>query len=214
MSYDLPFRHRQALDPSGLDSIGACLHALQAAAKDCRNAGTPFETDPAVVLLAQHLGTIACRSFPDRAALRDLCAAELSELDRQPVLALLARRGVAYDEEAKRLFHSAARKALRDLAQHFALTPPDYDLRVNAGGIAVSGEVTLHSDLVYVQVSIGSYGGHEILYRSVRGRDDFCGGRNHFARIDALLEPTRFAARIAADLGLELPARDQLALVA
>jgi hypothetical protein len=73
--------------------------------------------------------------------------------------------------------------------------------------------VTLHSDRLYVQVSIGSIGGHEILYRSVRGRDDYCSGRNHFARIDALLEPARFAARIAADLGLELPARDQLALV-
>jgi hypothetical protein len=214
MSYDLPFRYRQALDPSGLDSIGACLHALQASAKDCRNAGTPFETDPAVVLLAQHLGTVASRSHPDRAALRDLCATELSELDRQPVLALLARRGVAYDEDAKRLFHSAARKALRDLAQHFALTPPDYNLRVNAGGIAVSGEVTLHADWLYVQVSIGSFGDHEILYRTVRDREDYCGGRNHFARIDALLKPARFAARIAADLGLELPARDQLALVA
>jgi hypothetical protein len=214
MSYDLPFRHRQALDPSGLDSIGACLHALQAAAKDCRNAGTPFETDPSVVLLAQHLGAVATRLHPEQTALRAICAEQLAELEPQPVLALLARRGVAYDDDAKRLFHSAARKALRDLAQHLALTPIDYDLRVNPGGIAVSGEVTLHADNLYVQVSIGIFGGHEILYRTVRGRDDYCGGRNHFARIDALLAPDSFAARIAADLGLELPAREQLAFVA
>lgn len=214
MSYDLPFRHRQALDPSGLDSIGACLHALQAAAEDCRNAGVPFETDASVVLLAHHLGAVAARVHPDASVLRAICAAEVSELDRQPVLALLARRGVAYDADAKRLFHSAARMALRTLALHLRLTPVDYDLRVNAGGIAVSGEVTLHANHLYVQVSIGSFCGHEILYRSVRGRDDYCGGRNHFARIDAMLAPDRFAARIAADLGLEVPVRDQLVLVA
>jgi hypothetical protein len=214
MSYDLPFRHRQALDPNGLDSIGACLHALLAAAKDCRNAGVPFETDASVVLLAQHLGSVASRMHPDGDALRALCSAELSDLDRHPMLALLSRRGVAYDEDAKRLFHSAARKALRSLAVQLALTPVDYDLRVNAGGIAVSGEVTLHADHLYIQVSIGSFGGHEILYRTVRGRDDYCGGRNHFARIEALLQPEMFAARIAADLAIELPTPDQLALVA
>jgi hypothetical protein len=49
MAHDTHFRHAQALDPSGLDTIAACLHAIQAAAKDCRNAGLPFESDPAVV---------------------------------------------------------------------------------------------------------------------------------------------------------------------
>ena len=213
MSYDVPFRHRQALDPSGLDSIGACLHALQAAAKDCRYAGSPFEADAAVVLLAQHLGAVACRLHPDRAALRVLCAAELGELESRPVLLLLARRGVSYDETAKRLFHSAARKALQTLAEHLGLDRRDYDLRVNAGGPAVSGEVTLHADHLYVQVSIGSLGGHEVLYRSVRGRDDYCGGRNHFARIDALLEPATLATRIAAELALTSPTPDQLAFL-
>lgn len=43
MTYDVGYRFAQALDPSGLDTIAACLHAIQAAAKDCRNAGKPFE---------------------------------------------------------------------------------------------------------------------------------------------------------------------------
>lgn len=79
--YDVAFRHRQALDPRGLDSIGACLHALQAATKHCRNAGSPFETHPAVVPLAQHLRSLTCRLYPHRAALRALCAAELGEVE-------------------------------------------------------------------------------------------------------------------------------------
>ena len=69
MTYDVGYRFAQALDPSGLDTIAACLHAIQAAAKDCRNAGKPFDTDPAVVLLAQHLGHVACAKMPNRSAL-------------------------------------------------------------------------------------------------------------------------------------------------
>lgn len=69
MTYDVGYRFAQALDPSGLDTIAACLHAIQAAAKDCRNAGKPFESDPAVVLLAQHLGAVATTTMPDRPAL-------------------------------------------------------------------------------------------------------------------------------------------------
>lgn len=143
---------------------------------DCRTAGTPFKTDPSVVLLAQHLGTVASWSHPNRAALRSVRRTELSELDRKSVLALLARRGMVCDEDAKRLFHPAARKALSDLGQYFALTSPDYDLRVNGGGIAVSGEVPLHPGWLYVEVSIGSLGGYEILCRTVRDRDEYCGG--------------------------------------
>jgi len=116
MTYDVHFRYTQALDPSGLDSVAACLHAIEAAAKDCRNAGMPFETDPAVILLACHFGEIATARMPDRAALRTRCADALAELARKPVLAKLALRGVGYDEGAKRLFHAEGRKALRRLA--------------------------------------------------------------------------------------------------
>ncbi len=95
MTYDTHFRHAQALDPSGLDTIAACLHAIQAAAKDCRNADVPFESDPAVVLLARHLGSIAELAFPDGQALRGLCADALAEIRRRPMLVVLARRGVS-----------------------------------------------------------------------------------------------------------------------
>lgn len=85
MTYDVGYRFAQALDPSGLDTIAACLHAIQAAAKDCRNAGKSFETDPAVVLLAQHLGAVATTTMPDRPALRTLCGDALSEIARTPL---------------------------------------------------------------------------------------------------------------------------------
>ncbi len=214
MTYDVHFRYAQALDPSGLDSIGACLHAIRAAARDCRNAGAPFETDPAVVLLARHLGEVAAAAMPDRAALRGLCADALAELARKPVLATLALRGVSHDEDAKRLFHAEARKALRRLAEALQLDARDCDIRVCAGGPAVSGEVILHSDQLYVQVSLGGYGPGEILFRRVTGRNDYCGGRNHWAGIRELLDPDRLAERLTHELGLEPRAMAQPRLVA
>ncbi len=214
MTYDTHFRHAQALDPSGLDTIAACLHAIQAAAKDCRNAGLPFESDPAVVLLARHLGSVAARTFPDGQALRGLCAEALAEVRRKPMLVALARRGVTYDADAKRAFHAEARKALRLLADALGLAAGSFDLRICAGGPAVAGEVILHADRLYVQVSVGSFGGHDVMFRRCRDRSDFCGKRNHWARIEELLDPALLAARIARELGIEVPEVEAPRLVA
>lgn len=213
MTYDVGYRFAQALDPSSLDTIATCLHAIQAAAKDCRSAGKPFECDPAVVLLAQHLGQVATDSMPDRAALRALCGEALAETARTPLLTLLAR-GVAHDADAKRTFHTEARRALKRLAAALQLADGGYEVRVCAGGPAVSGEVILHADELYVQVSIGGYGRGEILYRRCRGRSDYVGERNHWAHMAELLEPTLLARRMAHELGLPRLPEVQQRLVA
>lgn len=214
MTYDVGYRFAQALDPSGLDTIATCLHAIQAAAKDCRNAGKPFECDPAVVLLAQHLGRVATDSMPTRAALRALCGEALAEIARTPLLTILAARGVAHDADAKRTFHTEARRALKRLAAALQLADGAYEVRVCTGGPAVSGEVILHADELYVQVSIGGYGRGEILFRRCRGRSDYAGERNHWARMAELLEPTLLARRMAHELGLALLPEVQQRLVA
>ena len=63
------------------------------------------------------------------------------------------RKSVSYDGDAKRRFHHHARAQLRKLAHALRLDRDSYDLRSNPGGIAVSGEVILHSDTLYVQAS-------------------------------------------------------------
>lgn len=214
MTYDVGYRFAQAVDPSGLDTIAACLHAIQAAAKDCRNAGKPFETDPAVVLLSQHLGAVARAKMPDRAALRSLCGQALAEIARTPLLTVLAARGVDHDADAKRTFHTEARRALRRFAEALQLASGTYEIRVCAGGPAVSGEVILHADELYVQVSIGGFGGGEILFRRCRGRSDYVGERNHWARMAELVNSATLAARIARELGLAMPVELQPRLVA
>lgn len=96
-------------------------------------------------------------------------------------------RNVAYDGEAKKAFHRQAKKCLKALASELGFAPGTYDLRSNMGGIAVSGEVTLHHDDIYVQVSKGSGGADRgVMVRTCEGRKDYSGGRNHFAPLSWL----------------------------
>ena len=107
------------------------------------------------------------------------------------------RKRVAYDPEAKHLFHAHARRQLRALAKALDLGDGEYDLRSNEAGIAVSGEVTLHSDHLYVQVSQPATGSDTgILFRSCEGRRDYVGGVNNFASLDSLHRPDQLARRI------------------
>jgi hypothetical protein len=105
-------------------------------------------------------------------------------------------RPVAYDG-AKRAFHSHARRQLKQLANALGLAPGSYDLRSNQGGIAVSGEVTLHADRLYVQACQPATG-HDsgILFRTCQDRKDYHGGPNNFASLDFLNRPAELAHRI------------------
>ncbi len=107
------------------------------------------------------------------------------------------RRPVAYDAEAKRAFHHHARRRLKQLAEALGFAPQNYGLRSNAGGIAVSGEVTMHADHVYVQACQPATG-HDtgLMFRTCQGRKDYHGGPNHFASLDLLNRPEALARRI------------------
>ena len=205
MSYDVAFRYGQALDPSALITIGTTLHAVHAAITDCRNAGIEVESDPAVILLVRHLSHV-CADRPDDAELRRACMARIADLRNRPVLKTLALRGVAYDEPAKRLFHSEGRAALRRLAEALGLEEDTFGIRCNKAGPAVSGEITLHGETLWVQLSLGPFGpDREVCFRKVRDRQDHIGERNHWGSVRELVEPERFAARIRRELKLAAP---------
>ena len=64
-------------------------------------------------------------------------------------------------------------------------------------GVAVSGEITLHSDWLYIQVSQSVMGSNcGILFRSCDGRRDYVGGVNNFAPLDLLHQPEQLVRRI------------------
>ncbi|MGN7931786.1 hypothetical protein [Sphingopyxis sp. 22461] len=215
MAYDIALRFQQALDPSSLATLPACLHALSAAIDDCRNAGKADDSDPAVILLARHLGILAATIGGGDSGLRRLCMDQIADLRGKPALVALAHKGVAYDDLAKQQFHADGRKALKRLAAALGLAEGSYDLRSNKGGVAVSGEITLHGDEVYVQLGIGCMGrGREVLFRHVVGRKDYCGDRNHWADIAELMAPDCLAARIRRELHLAAPDTAPTRLVA
>jgi hypothetical protein len=105
----------------------------------------------------------------------------------------------AYDIEVKQRFHIASRVRLRRLAKTLGFRPKSFDLRSNLGGIAVSGEITLHHDDVYIQVCQPASGADSgILIRTCEGRRDYTGGRNHFAPLRLLDKPLTLAAQVHA----------------
>ena len=85
--------------------------------------------------------------------------------------------GSAYDTAGhnhKRNFHLRGKKHLRELADELGFTREGAKIRSCKGGIAVSGEVTLHADYLYVCIS------HNYAYfRVCNGRKDYSGGKNY-----------------------------------
>ncbi len=114
----------------------------------------------------------------------------------------------AYDAEQKRRFHREARKRLKHLATELGFPTGSYDLRSNLGGIAVSGEITLHHETVYVQICQPATG-HDtgIMIRTCQGRLDYAGGRNHFEPLRRLDDIPGLAARMRDVLCVAMPPR-------
>jgi hypothetical protein len=103
-----------------------------------------------------------------------------------------------YDEKRKKAKATLLKSQLKKVAVEMGLEPTEYDLRFTAGGIAVWGEATLHSDTIYIQASYGCDLG--VLVRSCQGRKDYTGGRNNFLPMTLLLEAPKDFARKAMEV--------------
>lgn len=90
-------------------------------------------------------------------------------------------------------FHKVGKRQLGRLARALNLTADRYEVRSNRGGAAVSGEVTLHADCIYIQISQSMGQGNEVLFRACDGMQDYTGKQNHFAPASVLDDPESFA---------------------
>ncbi len=96
-------------------------------------------------------------------------------------------KSCCYDDEQKRSFHKTGLIRLKVLAKALNFDPGSFNRRSNQGGIAVSGEVTLHHERLYVQISQpATQADSGILIRPCKGRLDYTGGLNHFASLSML----------------------------
>ncbi|MBA3897835.1 MAG: hypothetical protein H0X36_12035 [Sphingomonadaceae bacterium] len=208
MTYDLDFRYRRALQPEGLSIIQTAVHAVEDAIKDARNAGIDPERDPAVRLLARHLGRLASPSSNDDErsadrALRAQCIERIAELKAKPAIVALVRRGVGYDPEAKRAFRREASRALRQIVAEIGLTHDQYSVQCFPDQSGPAGDVTLASASLHLRITATHFrSGREITYRRSRSRHDEFGGPIHNADIGRLADIPKLARRIERDLGM------------
>ncbi len=90
------------------------------------------------------------------------------------------------DHSEKEQLHKLGKAALKELAKALGLS--NFDVRSNKAGIACSGEVTLHDERFYLQISPSSCC-PPVLLRSCEGRKDYTGGRNMFYKLSEISEP-------------------------
>jgi hypothetical protein len=88
---------------------------------------------------------------------------------------------------AKQDFHRTGRRVLKAIATQMGLPEGSYDIRSNLGGIAVSGEITLHGENIYIKFSQSTMDGNQFFYRKCNGRKDYSGERNHWMKYEDLL---------------------------
>jgi hypothetical protein len=124
----------------------------------------------------------------------------MSKQNTKPATALIEifDHSLSYcDPNLKKAFHREGKKVLRKLAALMGLQKSKYDVRSNTGGIAVSGEVILQTERLYVQIDQTIAGPQSfIMMRTCNGRKDYTGGMNHFAPITALADLERFALHL------------------
>lgn len=89
----------------------------------------------------------------------------------------------------KEEFIKLSKAYLRMISKELGLSKGEFEIRVNRGGAAVSGEITLHSDTLYVQFSQSCLGtDFGFMYRSCKGRKDYTGGTNRWMKWDKLTD--------------------------
>lgn len=97
----------------------------------------------------------------------------------------------SYNQSNKAEFRRLGMKLARELRKELGLTSETADVRYNAGGIAVSGDVILHTDNIYLTFNAdGISSGLGIMYRHCKSRKDYGTGTstpNHWYRWDYLV---------------------------
>lgn len=102
-------------------------------------------------------------------------------------LTRILSKEIGYNELLKKEFHSEGKKVLRALAKKLGLKASEFTITSIKSGIAVSGDVVLHTDSLYIHISQSPLTG-DVMYRTCNGRKDFSGGPNNFTSADQLLE--------------------------
>lgn len=104
-------------------------------------------------------------------------------------LLTLMQSELSYNAANKKAFHAEAKKVLRQVAKKMDLSTGDFDIKSNQAGVAVSGEIHLHTDGLYITISGPIFMDKtEIMYRQCNGRKESTGGANQWVCLSRLLD--------------------------
>lgn len=88
----------------------------------------------------------------------------------------------------KEEYRKLGRKILGYIAEQMGLQKGEFEIRWNPGGVACSGDHTLHTDKVYVALH-DNIGSGWFFWRTCGGRKDYTGGPNQIVRWDRFVAP-------------------------
>lgn len=98
----------------------------------------------------------------------------------------LTKQDLGFDAQNKAKFLRNGKRIMLAIAERLEGLK-EYNIGINKGGEAVSGEVILHTEWLYVQFS-QFCGMKQFLYRNCNGLKDYSGGRNMWMDWEALLD--------------------------
>jgi hypothetical protein len=97
----------------------------------------------------------------------------------------------------KQEYRNLGRRILKYIAEQMQLPKGSYEIRWNPGGVACSGDHTLHTDHVYVALH-DNIGSGWFYYRTCKGRKDYAGGQNQIVSWSRFTAPGGLDKLIAA----------------
>lgn len=120
-----------------------------------------------------------------------------NQTKRVQALIRLAKADLYDNAELKRQFYLDCRLILTWLASELGLEKGQYEIRYCKGGVAVSGDIILHSDDIYVSLSqSGLPSGMDFMWRTVKSRNDYRGNANQWSAWAELLDLPALALKM------------------
>lgn len=91
----------------------------------------------------------------------------------------------------------AGRSVLKQLVKALGLPDGSYEIRINRAGPAVSGDIILHGQWLYVNLSQTAMSNTGFYWRLCNGRKDYTGGVNQWESWNSLLDLHTLADKMA-----------------
>jgi hypothetical protein len=110
-----------------------------------------------------------------------------------------------YEDARKADWLKTGRRLARQLAKELGLKEKTYEVRVNPAGPAVSGDVHLHGEHIYVSFSQSCLRDMGFMWRTCSNRKDYTGNMNRWEKWEMLLDLQQLASIMSTQMKKDYP---------